>query len=137
MNTKEGPADQTWVGMSEKTPRARTAFAWKESLAGEETGSCDLLGGSGQSAEGGLWAGAAWPTPLRQGREQLGAPRVHLNCHSTSQQSLSCVQYAFPFKKKKNQRNILKVNRFSFHLALLFLLLRTARRRSLAAAASL
>lgn len=34
MNTKEGPVDQTWVGMSEKTPETRTAFAWRERVLG-------------------------------------------------------------------------------------------------------
>lgn len=34
VNTKEGPVDQTWVGMSEKTPETRTAFAWRERVLG-------------------------------------------------------------------------------------------------------
>ena len=48
--------------------------------------------------------------PLQQRQGTVRRSQVHLNCHSTSQPwSLSCVQYAFPLKKK-NQRNILKVN---------------------------
>ena len=113
-NTKEGPLDQTWVGTTEETPETRTPSPGEkeESLAGEETGSCDLLGGSGPSAEEGCGQGLPGP-PAAAEAGAVRRSQVRLNCHGISQPwSLSCVQYAFPLKKK-NQRNILKVNQSS------------------------